>query len=229
MLAPPYREESMVRDLVSRMIRSTCVLVIFLGSISAAIGQTAPAASSPKPISLLVLDFDKVTAYSKAGRSAKEQLNKKAQEYQKQFDKEMTELRREADQLNQQIGSATLSREIAIKKDKELQQKRDNFLEKRRAIDSMLTNSGDEALRQIHSAIMTITQKIAKDRKSNLVLLSTAVVLYDPTFDITDEVLQKLDEELPTLTVNFVAPVTTDVPAQAAASPVRPTKRRRNQ
>jgi len=35
---------------------------------------------------------------------------------------------------------------------------------------------------------------------------------------VTDEVLQKLDEQMPTLTVNFVAPV----PPSASASPSAP-------
>ena len=33
------------------------------------------------------------------------------------------------------------------------------------------------------------------------------LVLFDQSFDVTDEVLQKLDEQMPALTVNFVAPV----------------------
>jgi hypothetical protein len=32
-------------------------------------------------------------------------------------------------------------------------------------------------------------------------------VLFDQGFDVTDQVLVKLDEQMPTLTVNFVAPV----------------------
>jgi len=40
-------------------------------------------------------------------------------------------------------------------------------------------------------------------------------VLFDQAFDVTDEVLQKLDEQLPTLSVNFVAPV----PPSASAAP----------
>jgi hypothetical protein len=43
-------------------------------------------------------------------------------------------------------------------------------------------------------------------------------VLFDQGFDVTDEVLQKLDEQLPTLTVNFVAPVASNS-AQPAAQP----------
>jgi hypothetical protein len=48
------------------------------------------------------------------------------------------------------------------------------------------------------------------------------LVLFDQGFDVTDEVLQKLDEQLPTLTVNFVAPVANGGAAQPAAAAPAP-------
>ena len=50
------------------------------------------------------------------------------------------------------------------------------------------------------------------------------LVLYSPEFDVTDDVLQKLDEQLPTLTVNFVAPTASNEPAAAAAAPAKPAQ-----
>ena len=64
---------------------------------------------------------------------------------------------------------------------------------------------------------MKIITEIAKDRKANLVFQRSELVLFDQGFDVTDEVLQKLDEDLPTLTVNFVAPVASNAPADQAA------------
>jgi hypothetical protein len=51
-------------------------------------------------------------------------------------------------------------------------------------------------------------------------------VLFDQGFDVTDQVLQKLDEQMPTLTVNFVAPVAAAAPdagnaAQTAQTPAQ--------
>ena len=67
--------------------------------------------------------------------------------------------------------------------------------------------------------MLKIIADIAKQRKANLVFQRTDLVLFDQAFDVTDEVLQKLDEQLPTLSVNFVAPV----PPSASASPPAPT------
>ena len=55
--------------------------------------------------------------------------------------------------------------------------------------------------------MLKIIADIAKERKANLVFQRSELVLFDQSFDVTDEVLQKLDEQMPTLTVNFVAPV----------------------
>ena len=59
-------------------------------------------------------------------------------------------------------------------------------------------------------------------------------MLFDRSFDVTDEVLQKLDEELPVLNVNFVTPVAALPPratpaqpaARAATAPTAKAKRR---
>ena len=69
-----------------------------------------------------------------------------------------------------------------------------------------------------------IIYDIAKERKANLVLQRGELLLYDPAFDVTDQVLQKLDEQLPTLTVNFVAPVAVAAP-EPAAPPAKPKKK----
>jgi hypothetical protein len=65
--------------------------------------------------------------------------------------------------------------------------------------------------------MLKIIADIAKQRKANLVLQRTDLVLFDRSFDVTDEVMQKLDEQMPVLTVNFVNP---QPPPAAIAGPV---------
>ena len=78
--------------------------------------------------------------------------------------------------------------------------------------------------------MLKIITDIAKDRKANLVFQRSELVLFDQNFDVTDEVLQKLDEQLPTLTVNFAAPVannTTPPAAQPAAAAAQPAPKKK--
>ena len=77
---------------------------------------------------------------------------------------------------------------------------------------------------KIQEEMLKIIADIAKDRKANLVFQRADLVLFDQSFDVTDEVLQKLDEQMPTLTVNFVAPAAAYASARgpaAAASAAR--------
>jgi hypothetical protein len=67
--------------------------------------------------------------------------------------------------------------------------------------------------------MLKIIADIAKQRKANLVFQRADLVLFDQSFDVTDEVLQKLDEQMPALTVNFVAPVTPPAPGGPATQP----------
>jgi hypothetical protein len=73
--------------------------------------------------------------------------------------------------------------------------------------------------------MVKIITDIAKDRKANLVFQRSELVLFDQGFDVTDQVLQKLDEQMPTLDVTFVAPVAANAPDQGtppAAAPATP-------
>jgi len=80
-----------------------------------------------------------------------------------------------------------------------------------------------EALESIQSVILKIITEIAKERKANLVFQRSELVLFDNGFDVTDQVLTKLDEQLPTLTVSFA----TETPASAEAQPAKqPVKKK---
>jgi hypothetical protein len=74
--------------------------------------------------------------------------------------------------------------------------------------------------------MLKIIADIAKERRANMVLQRTELVLFDRGFDVTDEVMQKLDEQMPVLTVNFVNPQPPPA-AIAAPPPVAPPARTR--
>jgi hypothetical protein len=52
-------------------------------------------------------------------------------------------------------------------------------------------------------------------------------VLFDQAFDVTDEVLQKLDEQMPALTVNFVAATPPPSPIEPAPSSAAPKPKKK--
>ena len=113
---------------------------------------------------------------------------------------------------------ASLSAEALNKKGREFQQKVNDLDRSVQAKRQTLEKSNAEALESIQSVILKIITEIAKDRKANLVFQRSELVLFDNSFDVTDQVLTKLDEQLPTLTVSFAA----ETPASAEAQPAKP-------
>ena len=122
-------------------------------------------------------------------------------------------------------------------KGRELQGKVNQYERDLQSKRQALERSNADALKQIDEVVKKVIYDIAKDRKVNLVLQRGELLLYDPAYDVTDQVLQKLDDQLPTLTVNFVAPVrggrarcrrrhrSPGTPAAADVAPKPPKKR----
>ena len=186
----------------------------------------APApATGPTPLSVLVLNTDVLVNDSKAGKAVAQQLKAKNDELQIQRDKEHKEFQKEINDFNQQVGSGGMNREAAQRKERELAEKQQKIKERDLAVRDAFDAAANAALKKIQEIIVKDTKEIAQARKANLVLQRREIVLFDPSFEITDEVLQKMDQEMPTLTVNFVAPAAPAAPAPAPAAPAPKKKK----
>ncbi len=186
----------------------------------------APAAALPTTLSVMVVDVQTLAQNSKAAKMVRQQIEGKRAEYQKELTHQEDELRKESEALQRQ--QATLSAEAFKAKGRELQGKVNQYERDLQSKRQALERSNADALKQIDEVVKKIIYDIAKDRKVNLVLQRTELLLYDPAFDVTDQILQKLDEQLPTLTVKFVAPVAVAEPAQTPApapAPAKPKKK----
>lgn len=190
----------------------------------------APAATPTGPTSLtiMVVDVQSLLQNSKSAKMVRQQIEGKRNEYAKEISQQEETLRQERDALQRQQSS--LSADALNQKGREFQAKVNeldrNVQSKRQALE----RSNAEALEKIQEVMLKIITDIAKDRKANLVFQRSELVLFDQGFDVTDEVLQKLDEQLPTLTVNFVAPVASNSGqpgAQPAAAPAQPAPKKK--
>jgi Skp family chaperone for outer membrane proteins len=190
----------------------------------AAPAQPAPppsppaAAPSPQSLTVLVVDVQALLQNSKAAKMVRGQIEQKRAEYTKEISHDEETLRAERDALQRQQGS--MSADALNKKGREFQQKVNDLDKSVQSKRQALEKSNNEALQKIQEVMLKIITDITKTRKANLVFQRSDLVLFDQGFDVTDEVLQKLDEQLPTLTVNFVAPV--PPPTASAAPPSNP-------
>jgi outer membrane protein len=179
-----------------------------------------PAAAAPANLNVLVVDVQSLLQNSKSAKMVRQQIEQKRAEYAKEISHQEDLLRQERDALQRQ--QASLSAEALNQKGREFQQKVNDLDKSVQGKRQALERSNAAALEKIQEAMLKIITEIAKDRKANLVFQRSELVLFDQGFDVTDQVLQKLDEQLPTLTVNFAAPVAANAPATTPGAPTTP-------
>ena len=181
----------------------------------------APSIAAPMPLTVLVVDVQALLQNSKAAKMVRDQIEQKRSEYTKEISHQEETLRAERDAIQRQ--QASLSADALNQKGHEFQQKVNDLERNVQGKRQALEKSNGDALSKIQEEMLKIIADIAKQRKANLVLQRADLVLFDQSFDVTDEVLQKLDEQMPTLTVNFVAPTPPPPSPTAAATPPAPT------
>ena len=187
-----------------------------LAAEPAAPAAPAAAAAAPQNLRVMVVDIQALLQKSKAAQMVRQQIEQKGAEYRKDIAHQEQVLHAEQDAL--QRDQAKLTPAALNKKGKEFQQKvtaLNRNVEGKRAA---LEKSNADAFGKVQTAMLKIIADIAKQRQSNLVFQRTDLVLFDKKFDVTDEVLQKLDKDLPAVTVDFAAPATpAATPTTAAA------------
>jgi outer membrane protein len=190
----------------------------------------APAATPASPaappgLNVLVVDIQSLLQNSKSAKMVRQQIEQKRTEFQKEMSHQEDQLRQEHDALQRQ--QASLSAAVFNQKGREFQQKLNEFDKSMQGKRQILEKANADALQKINEAMLKIIAEIAKARKANLVFVRSELVLFDQTFEITDEVLRKLDEELPTVAVNFTAPAASNAPTPAAAAPAQPAPKKK--
>ena len=193
------------------------VLAALLGGALLPRAAAAPAAPHPpagQNLTVMVVDIQRLMQDSKAAKMVRTQIEQKRQEYTREISRQEQELRTERDALQRE--QATLSPKVLSAKGRAFQQKLSalerNVQSKRQALEK----SNGEALAKIQQAILQIIADIAKERKANLVLPRSDLILFDKKFEVTDEVLTQLDQKLPTLTVSFATSASAPNPAPRA-------------
>jgi Skp family chaperone for outer membrane proteins len=185
----------------------------------------APAPSPPTSLSVIVVDVQSLLQNSKAGKSVRAQMDPKAREFQ-QKRKELEQYAQTKAQALDKLRS-TVTQEVFTERrteaEKELRQRDEALTREGETLRSLNADAGQK----VQNAALKIIKEVAAQRKANLVLQLPELVLFDKTWDVTDEVMQKLDAELPTVTIDFPAaasPAETPPPAAAAPAP-KPKKK----
>lgn len=179
------------------------VLAGLCGPAVAASGQGTENVPSPK---IAVIDVQAILRDSAAAKSVRVQRDELLQRYQNEFSKEEDALRNSQRELERQ--RTLVSPEALEEKSRAFQKQVADFQRKVQDHRRALEESYTEAMGELQKALIKVTDEIAQETGSNMVVIRTQVFLFDPKMDITDTAMDRLNKRLPSVDLPAPKPTT---------------------
>ncbi|WP_321391471.1 OmpH family outer membrane protein [Emcibacter sp.] len=176
---------------------------IVLGINSLSSVEEATAQALPK-VSIAVIDGRRITMDSAAGKDIRRQLDVIRQKFQAEIVAKETELKKEEESLSNQrslVPKEVYEQKVVEFRGKVADMQRD-AQEKNRQLEVALVN----AQNKLQSALTPIYQKIIKERGANMIIDKSLVVEHAAALNVTDEVIEQLDQVLPAVKVELMTP-----------------------
>jgi Skp family chaperone for outer membrane proteins len=158
-----------------------------------------PKANTPPPVVIGILSVPDVMRQSSADQiiqriigARKEKLRGDIERAQANWRQMYQQLQAEAPKLTPDQGHARA---------RALQERIDSERRQLRQRDLIIAEAGQVALNQIESTLLAVVKIVAESRNMNVVLHRGQVALNMPEFDITDQVVAKLNELQPTVQI----------------------------
>lgn len=151
------------------------------------------------PLKIAIIDVDAIQRNAVAVKEIRSQIGKYRSAFQADIQKEETELRNANQELARQ--RTILSPEAFAEERRKFEQRLITVQQKVQLRKQELEKAQIGAMRQVQAALNEIITGIAKERKLTLILRENQVVLSATALKITDEVLARLDQKLPSISV----------------------------
>lgn len=176
---------------------------ISLAKMTAALAALAMLAAAPAfaETTIGIINVQKVMAESKAGSAMREQLQAKQKAFQADFDSKQKSL--QADEQAIAKSRSSLSKEAFEQKVKDFNNKAAKAQQEVQEKKARLDKAVSEAVEEIRSNVFDIAKQIASDKKLNVVMTADQIMYADSSLDVTDDVLKRLNDKLPSVKVNF--------------------------
>jgi outer membrane protein len=201
-----------MRAVIGRRVAAGLVLLAIGCGGFAVRAADAPSSS----LVVLVVDARRVMIDSKAGKTIQTQMQQQFASYQKGISQQEQELVTAQQDLQRQ--QTILAQDAFAAKAKEFDQRIADARRRAQEAQGELARAEGQAQDKERLALQEILAAIAKEHGANIVLDKSTVLLFDGHFEITDEVMKRLDEKLPNVTVVFSSPGS-PAPASAAQAP----------
>lgn len=163
-----------------------------------------PAQADPMQATVAVVNIQGIMRDSSAAKSVREQLEQKQKAYQAEISKKEEALQKEDQELAKQRG--VLAKEAFEEKVKAFRAKATDTQREVATKKAMLDNALERSLADIQKATTDIIAELAKEKNFNLAIPTSQLLYADSGMDISAEVLKRLNEKLPSVSVKFEAP-----------------------
>jgi len=173
------------------------LVVAALGSVMIA-GSARAEAPLPAPVPLVV-DLDGIFDHSKAGQAVAAELTAHNKSFEKEHAKQEAQLEQMQQQLEQE--HATMAPDLFNQKYNDFEQQAQQWRQDEQLNERALGLATESAREKILRVLHDIIGQIALEKHANLILLQSQVVFYAQEYDISEEVLTRLDQQMPTLKV----------------------------
>lgn len=150
---------------------------------------------------IAVLNIQEIMRDSLAAKSIRQKLEDKQKSFQAEMSAKEQDLQEKERNLAKQ--RSVLAPEEFEKKVKEF---RDQATQAQRDVQNkraQLDKAFADALADIQKSVVGIVEDMSKEHQFTAVIPTSQLLYANPELDITSEVLQKLNKELPSVTVNF--------------------------
>jgi Skp family chaperone for outer membrane proteins len=174
---------------------AAALLLALLGSLAAAL----PAAAVDIRTKVAVIDIDRVRRTAAAMKSIQTQVGSYVSAYRAETEKEEQEIRSTQEELARK--RTGLSPEAFNDEKRRLEERlagaQGRVQQRRQSLDRVTS----AAMQQVQDTLAQIVAEIAAERQLVLILRKDDVVYFANELEITDEVLGRLDQRLPTVRI----------------------------
>jgi len=177
---------------------------------------TARAQEVAAPV-IIIVDVQQILRDSLVAKNIQGQMNDRTDRYTKEVSAQENELRRTQDELERQ--RTVLSPDAFNTKMRDFQQRYDALDHGVQVTRQALQQAYNDAMTKVENTALQIISDIASERKANLVITKAAVLFEAPGLDITQDVIHRLDEKLPSVPLAVAQEPSLTIPGAPSAAP----------
>ena len=181
-----------------------CMILPGSGGLTTARAQTSTT-SVDGPV-IAVLDVQQVLRRAVAAKRIRKVMEARRKIFEEEISEERLQLQGEENQLRKQ--STILSPEAMNNKRRVLESKDSDLRRKAEQKRGILNRAFNGATRELRQEIAKVLADLMKERNITITLARKAVLVFDQRLSVTEEVLKRLDMNLPNVKIDFNNPKT---------------------